>query len=168
MGNEEKRLTYRQTRFVDNTLCQRLHWQIRTCQRIRKNSALRLSMAKSSDTAHYLNETIIVIGLSSENKMTRSTLLTTQLIQKVLDTLLAFLHSHRDFGHNTNIGARLTNEAVSSIANSPSAELDTSTSEQGGHSSITTRTSPHRFGARHGYWAITWWIYIFIQKFLII
>ena len=60
--------------------------------------------------------------------MTRSTLVTTQMIQKVLDTLLVFSHSRTAIytpGTTQTFGARLTLEAVSSIANSPSAELYT-------------------------------------------
>ena len=62
MGNDERRITCRQTRCLENTLCQSLHWQVRTCWRIRKSLALRLSMADCSDTAHDINKTIIAIS----------------------------------------------------------------------------------------------------------
>ena len=87
--------------------------------------ALRLSIADCSDTAHDIDETIIIISLSSQNKLSRSSLLAPQMIQKVSNTFLSFLHSHRQIAHDTSIWGKLTVEANSPIANSPSAELDT-------------------------------------------
>ena len=52
--------------------------------RIRKTSTLRRSSAERSDTTHDIDETIKIISFSSQSKMTRSTLLTTQMIQKSL------------------------------------------------------------------------------------
>ena len=125
MGNEEKRLTCRQKRCVDNTLCQLLHWRICTCQCIRKRPALRLSIANLNATIHDIEETIINISFSSQNKMTRGTLLTTQLIKKSWTHSSASRTATDKSGRAQRFGARRTVEAVSSIANSPSAEIAT-------------------------------------------
>ena len=132
MGNEERRLTCWQARCVDNTFCQRLHWEVSTCQRICKRPAFQLSIADCSDTAHCINKTIIVISFSFQNKMTRSALLNTQIV----DTLLAFVDTP---GTTQTFGARLTVDAVSSIAISPSAEFDTPSVKR-----AATLPSPHK------------------------
>ena len=61
MGYEERRLTCRQTRCVNKTLSQSLHWQVCTCQRISKCPALRLRTTHCSYPAHNVDETINVI-----------------------------------------------------------------------------------------------------------
>ena len=124
-GNEGRRLTCRQLRRVDNTLCWFFHWQICNCQRIRKCPPLLFNVSDCSDTAHDINKTINIISLSSLNMITCSTLLTTQTIQNFSDTIFSFWRSHRQTGKTKELGAKLTVEAFSSIANSPSAELDT-------------------------------------------
>ena len=124
-GNEERRITCRQLGYVDNTFCQRLHSQVRTCQRICKHPALRLSIADRSDTAHDIDETNTVISFSTQNKMTRSTLLTSQMIQEVSAHSSPSRRAADRSGTTQTFGARLTVEAVSSIANSHSAEIDT-------------------------------------------
>ena len=62
---------------------------------------LRLSIPDCSNTAHDVNKTIIVISFSCQ--MTCSTLLTTQMIRKLSDALLAFLHSRRHSRYNAKI-----------------------------------------------------------------
>ena len=123
MGNEERRLTCRQTRCVNNTLCQSLQWQVRTCQRISKSPALRLRTTHCRNIAHDVDKTIIVISFSL--KMTCSTLLASNRSQKFSSSLLAFSHNHRQPGKTQTNGAKLTVDVVSSIFNSPSADLDT-------------------------------------------
>ena len=101
MGNEERKLTCRQTRCVNNTFCQSLHWQVCTCQRISKRPALTLHTTHCSNPAHNVNKTIIVIRFSF--KMTCSTLLATQRTRTLSYTLLTSFHSRRHSRHNTNI-----------------------------------------------------------------
>ena len=93
---------------------------IYTCQRIRKRPSLQLSIAHCSDTAHYIDETIIIISLKTRwlfSQLWRSRKSRTQFCASCTAT-------HRS-GTTQGFGARLTVEASSSITNSPSAEPDT-------------------------------------------
>ena len=123
MGNEGRRLTCRQTSCVDNTLCQSFHWQVRTCQRIGKCPALRLSIPDCSNTAHNVNKTIIVINFSFQ--MTCSTLFTTLMIHNSSTHSPPSCTAADTPSTTQSFLAKLTVYAVSPMANSPSAEFDT-------------------------------------------
>ena len=144
MGKEERILTCRRTKCLSNILCQSLHWQVRTWQRISKCPALRLRTTPCSNPAQIINKTNLVISFSF--KMTCSTLLATHRTHKFSKTLLAFLHSRRHSRHNTNI-RRQTHRWRSLINGQlPLCWTWHTLSGKGGHS--TLRTSHYRFGVR--------------------
>ena len=99
--------------------------KIGTSQSIRKRPALRIGIADRSDTAHNIDETILIINFSSQIQMIRSNILTTQIIQKPL-THSSPSRTAKDRSVTTQkFVTRLTVEAVSPIGNSRSAEFDT-------------------------------------------
>ena len=125
-----------QRRCVNNTLCQSLHWQVCTCQRISKCPALRLRTNYCSNPTHNVDETIIVISFSF--KMTYSTLLARNRTRKFSNTLLASFHSHRQSRHNTNIWGQT--HRWWTLINRPFPLHWTwhTLSEKGGHSTLRT------------------------------
>ena len=94
---------------------------------------LQYSDSAPSSAAHDIDGFIEIISFSSRNQMTSSTLLTTRIIQKLFRTCsslslsLSLSRTATDrLGTRQRFRARMTIEAVSWIANFPSADLDTS------------------------------------------
>ena len=113
-------------RVVSTTTSANVSLKIRTCQRISKVLALRLTIDNCSDTAQDINKTIIVISFSPRTKWRAEFSSPLRWFKK------SWTHSspsctNTDLSGTTQtFEARLTIEAVSWIANSSSAELDSS------------------------------------------
>ena len=79
---------------------------------------LRLSIPDYSDTTHDDDETIIIIGLNSQNLTTRRILLATHIIVKSRTRSSPSRAATQRSGTTHMFGAKLTVEAFSSVTNS--------------------------------------------------
>ena len=123
MRNEERRLTCRQARCVDNTLCQSVYWQVRTCQLINKSTALRLRIHPGV----ILRIMSTKLSLSSASPSIWRAAISSPLTGVTISPTHSWPSSTAADtpGTTETIGAKLIVDAASSMTNSPYAELDT-------------------------------------------